>query len=419
MPGTVALRQITEPGPELKALFAALNRELEVRGIKVILLPPQAGDGVLLELWKVDVAIALTQAGRTGEGPPVDSSICFYYSWKRREESLAVIAAIVREMLFSGQTVAYSLARSWDFLKQYLYFRCITNSRVPAVLAELRHFSLTPEEIKCLTGWIVNGVINHYGRRDEGTTEEETESLHFQDVVGQGGDDGTTAEEPERTPPPNEDENPIAEGRAGLSEAPPLIPEEVEREVLRPKEEAVEQSLAAEQGTIQEESGCEEEAVAGREISLTALENGGCKASVPSPPKQLKIPAPGKRRYWGTNPLSPPGDGPVHFFKSGTPELPPGRPDVFRLYARASAFLNPSRAATGGGMAGMTSPTLVRVSDNPHDRVLYTPHKAGPLEPAGSSPLPRAFAELKDLAASLPDQEEASSRYQETKWGHT
>ncbi|MBE3581722.1 MAG: hypothetical protein IMW96_08865 [Thermoanaerobacteraceae bacterium] len=380
---TVALRQITEPGPELQALFVALNRELEARGIKVILLPARADDGILLQLWNVDVAIALTQVGRTGEGLPVDSSIHFYYSCKRRQESLAVIAAIVQEMLLSREIVSYSLARSWDFLKQCRYYRFTTNSRVPVVLMELRHFRLTPEEIERLTGWIVNGVINHYGWRGDGTTEEE----------------------PERTPPQIEDENPTAEGDGGASHIPALPPEEVEREPLPQEEETVVQSLMGEQAPIQgEESGGEGDAVSSREAPLLPVEGGSTKAGVPSPPKQVKAPAPGKQRYWGTNPLSPPGNGPVYFFKrQGTPELPPSRIDPLRLQLMARGYQSSPRAAAIGGKAAKP-PSLPWAPGCPH-RVLPGALPDS-LEPRVSSSSQSIFAELKGLAASLPGQGE-------------
>ncbi|GFN23732.1 hypothetical protein [Thermanaeromonas sp. C210] len=380
---TVALRQITEPGPELQALFVALNRELEAQGIKVILLPARADDGILLQLWNVDVAIALTQVGRTAEGPPGDSSIHFYYSCKRRQESLAVIAAIVQEMLLGREIVSYSLARSWDFLKQYRYYRLIRNSGVPLVLMELHHFRLTPEEIERLTGWIVNGVINHYGRR---------------------GDD-TTQEEPERTPLQMEEE-PTPEDGGEASDVPSPPPEEVEAEPLPQEGEAVAESLMEEQTpTRGEERSHEGDAASSREAPLLPVEGGSTKAGVPSPPKQVKAPAPGKQRYWGTNPLSPPGDGPVYFFKrQGTPELPPSRIDPLRLQLMARGYQSSPRAAAIGGKAAKP-PSLPWAPGCPH-RVLPGALPDS-LEPRVSSSPENIFAELKGLAASLPGQREA------------
>ncbi|MGI9953308.1 hypothetical protein V3F56_13180 [Moorellaceae bacterium AZ2] len=381
---TVALRQMAEPGAELKSLFEVLSQKLEAKGVHVILLPAKAGDGILLQLWEVQVAFAFTQIGKVDGGNSVDRSLCFYPSSnKRRKESLAIIAAIVREMLLSKEIISYSLARRWDHLKQFRYYSFLKNTEVPVVLIELRHFPLTQEKIERLTSWIVNGLNYYYGQMETQEAEESKPDCQ----LANGGHQSLAAEQ----------EEPLGECS---------LPEE------KAEEKTAAQSEGEELETMEEETEEKTEAALSQQAKLDSgetptVKNDNLKVAIPAAPNTgtVNVRVAGKRRYWGGNPLAPPGDGPIYFFeRRGTPELPPA---IHQLRMQLASFdanqgLVKNIEQTRKLMLLFQSKTWYG------GKTVVNPAKITNLEGEEvDTPPADVLSELKELVSALPPQRES------------
>ncbi|MCG0278890.1 MAG: hypothetical protein L5656_10270, partial [Thermanaeromonas sp.] len=60
-------------------------------------MPPKSSDGKLFRLWQANLLLVI--ADRSLDKTCLDPTLRFLYSFKKAEESLRIIAAIVQEML--------------------------------------------------------------------------------------------------------------------------------------------------------------------------------------------------------------------------------------------------------------------------------------------------------------------------------
>lgn len=351
---TVALRQLVEPSAELKSFLAVLSEKLETKGATVILLPPKASDGRLLKMWQVQAALAFTQIGNFSSEGSISPGLRFYYCSKRQEESLGIIAAIVREMLRSKEIISYGLAGRWEHWKKLCYYNFLTSAEVPSVLIELQYFELNAETISRLTDWIINGLNHFYGQVEAKEAEESTPSCQSENSESMA--DSLTREEDGFRNVPLSETTPYS---ATEEKAEEQTEEKVE------EEEPEQQSEEQKREKTEEQTGEQTEKNAEDDIKATSEEKTGVAA--PQTPTEaeagkseknettIKRPATAnagpaatrvgsRRRYRGGNPLAPPGDGPIYFFerKAGSPELPPLISQLWTQAPRPSAHGNPA-----------------------------------------------------------------------------
>ncbi|WP_406676133.1 hypothetical protein [Moorella sp. ACPs] len=155
---TIVLRPLAGQDPTLTALLTTLSQELQGQGANVLIVPATASDGQLFRLWQTQVLFAFSQKDTAGPEP----ALRFFYSPKRREESLGLIAALVQTMLRSGSPLSYTIPGAWEHFKNFRYRRLLNNAEVPSILIEFCQVHLDPEFIHNITTWLVEGLTWYF-----------------------------------------------------------------------------------------------------------------------------------------------------------------------------------------------------------------------------------------------------------------
>lgn len=322
---TIILRALGAPGPSFQGFLERLGVALEERSFRVLGLPPKSSNGKLFRLWQANLLLVI--ADRSLDRTFLEPTLRFFHSFKRAEQSLAVIAAIVQEMLLNRDGINYSLAKKWEHIIRPTYFRLLQDSEVPAVLLELHGSSILEEVRKRLENRIVEGITRYF--RDL-----------YQEVV-----DVPLGNCSSYKPETDDIAQSLANRKGKLTEVKEEIDSKGEngkkaivslaeqtREKISPldgqKGEDVEevqeegQKHGAEMKSKEKEP--QEEEV--KEVSHKGekqLDKETPKLELPLTEAKLKR----RRRYWGSNPLAPPGDGPIYYFEPYIPaEVPPSVP---------------------------------------------------------------------------------------------
>lgn len=323
---TIILRALGAPGPSFQDFLERLGVALEERSFRVLGLPPKSSNGKLFRLWQANLLLVI--ADRSLDRTFLEPTLRFFHSFKKAEESLAVIAAIVQEMLLNRDGINYSLAKKWEHIIRPTYFRLLQDSEVPAVLLELHGSSILEAVGKRLENRIVEGITRYF----RGLYQ-----VFIDDPLGNYCSSCT---------PENED---IAQSLPNRKEKPTEVKEEIDnkgendkkamvslavqtREKISPldgqkgedfeevREEG--QEYVAEMKSNEKEP--QEEEV--KEVSLNGekqLDKETPRLGLPLTEAKLKR----RPRYWGNNPLAPPGDGPIYYFEPYSPaEIPPSVP---------------------------------------------------------------------------------------------
>lgn len=326
---TIILRALGAPGPSLQGFLESLGIALEERGFRVLGLPPKSSNGKLFRLWQANLLLVI--ADRSLDRTLLEPTLRFFHSFKKAEQSLAVIAAIVQEMLLNRDGINYSLAKKWEHIIRPTYFRLLQDSEVPAILLELHGPGILEEVRKRLENRIVEGITRYF--RDL-----------YQEVV-----DAPSSKCSNYNPETDDIVQSLANGKGKLTEVKEEIKEEIDSQGENGKKAIVslaEQTkekicpLDAQKGEdveeVQEEGQKHEAEMQSKEKEFQEEEvkeasHKGEKRLGKETPK-LELPLTQTKlkrrpRYWGSNPLAPPGDGPIYYFEPYSPaEVPPSVP---------------------------------------------------------------------------------------------
>lgn len=155
---TIVLHPLAGQDPTLTSLLTTLSQELQGQGASVLIVPATTSDGQLFRLWQTQVLFAFSQKDTAGSEP----ALRFFYSPKRREESLGLIAALVQTMLRSGSPLSYTIPGAWERFKNFRYRRLLNNAEVPSILIEFCQVHLEAEFIHNITTWLVEGLTWYF-----------------------------------------------------------------------------------------------------------------------------------------------------------------------------------------------------------------------------------------------------------------
>ncbi|SMB97645.1 hypothetical protein SAMN00808754_1904 [Thermanaeromonas toyohensis ToBE] len=316
---TIILRALGAPDPSLQGFLERLGVALDKRSFRVLGLPPKSSDGKLFRLWQANLLLII--ADRSLDKTYLEPTLRFFHSFKKAEESLGIIAAIVQEMLLNRDRINYSLARKWEHIIRPTYFRLLQDSDVPAILLELHGSRILEVVGNGLENRIVEGITRYFKGLYQGAGDDSICSCSAR-REGVGQLLPSRKEEPTEV---NQDINGMVENNQEAIVSLALETGEraspLERQKSQDFEEVQEegQEYAAEMKSNEKEP--QEEEV--KEVSHNGekqLDKETPRLELPLTEAKLKR----RPRHWGSNPLAPPGDGPIYYFEPYSPaELPP------------------------------------------------------------------------------------------------
>lgn len=301
MATTIILKAIGTQSPALQDFLEGLGIALKERNFQVLGLPPRFSDGKLFRIWQANLLLVI--ADRSSDKIYLEPTLRFFYSLRKAEESLKFIAVIVQEMLVNRDGINYSLAKKWEHIIRPTYFKLLQGSDVPAVLLELHGPGIQEDLRKRLETRIVEGIARYFALGDSSSymLEEDIEQsfldMKERSTIVREKIDVKEGNDEEITPSldgTNEDLGKVQEENKGYVTEMKSIEEETQEGVKKVSHNR-EKQLDKETPKM--------------ELHLTEA--------------KLKR----RPRYWGSNPLAPPGDGPIYYFEPHIPvEVPPAIP---------------------------------------------------------------------------------------------
>ncbi|MDX9871188.1 MAG: hypothetical protein RBT41_02065 [Clostridia bacterium] len=168
---TIALYPLESPAGGAQKVAESLSEQLAPWGALTIYIKDRKRVFKIVKILKVQILLSLadksTQPGKKG--------LKFYYSVKKKEESLTVIAAIAERLVRHQCEVSYEVADFFDFLKNPGYLPYVWTD-VPTVLVELN--GLREEELAQIEEALLDGLVDRYG-----TTALEEQGLKIRELT--------------------------------------------------------------------------------------------------------------------------------------------------------------------------------------------------------------------------------------------
>lgn|GEM_PF-4685277 len=302
MANTIILKAMGTQSPALQGFLEGLGVALKERNFQVLRLPPRFSDGKLFRIWQANLLLVI--ADRSSDKIYLEPTLRFFYSLRKAEESLKFIAAIVQQMLVNRDGINYSLAKRWEHIIRPAYFKLLQDSDVPAVLLELHGPGIQEDLRKRLETRIVEGIARYFALGDSSSYMLENEDIE-QSLLNMKESSTMFQEEIDVKEENSEETTPSLDG--------------TNEDLGKVQEENKE--YVTEMKSIEEET---------QEKVKKVSHNGEKQLDKETPRLELPLTeAKLKRRprYWGSNPLVPPGDGPIYYFEPHIPvEVPPAIP---------------------------------------------------------------------------------------------
>ncbi|WP_227763811.1 hypothetical protein [Zhaonella formicivorans] len=155
---TIVIKPL-DNGVILNKFVEKLRLTLAEHAALVIIEPgPRLNPG-LLKVLKAQIAIGLAEQRKSKN----NAEIRFYYSLKRREESLRFIAGLIKQFCKNNLSFTTELASYFEHLTCSKY-RKIIFSDVPTVLAEFSSVEVMENFLEGLTKCFVQNIICTYGQ---------------------------------------------------------------------------------------------------------------------------------------------------------------------------------------------------------------------------------------------------------------
>lgn len=111
----------------------------------------------LIQILNVQILLGLTNKTAGGES----KAIKFFYSLKKKDESLAVTAAIIERLIGNKLEISYEVSNYYDFLLNINYLKYYI-ADVPTILIEIN--GLNEEELAEVENAITDGLLAMYGK---------------------------------------------------------------------------------------------------------------------------------------------------------------------------------------------------------------------------------------------------------------
>jgi len=153
----IMLHSLNQTSREEDSALKRLGRLLSEQGASVLYSSPSSLRNDLMKLLEIQIVIGFApRQSREGK-----AEICFFYSLKKKEESLEIIASIVRQ-LARDNSVLYRIANLYDYFK-YLKHRKLFFTEVPTVLIQLDAQLVNEREY--LEDMLVAALLEIYGKK--------------------------------------------------------------------------------------------------------------------------------------------------------------------------------------------------------------------------------------------------------------
>lgn len=153
---TIALYPLEGPTGAAQKVAESLLEKLAPWGALAIYIKDRRRFIKIIKILKVQILLSL--ADKTAEAG--QKGLTFYYSVKKKDESLAVITSITERLVRHNCEVSYKVADFYDFLKNLGYLQYVW-ADVPTVLVELN--GLHEEELARVEEALLDGLVDRYG----------------------------------------------------------------------------------------------------------------------------------------------------------------------------------------------------------------------------------------------------------------
>ncbi|MBZ4654830.1 MAG: hypothetical protein JG781_2187 [Peptococcaceae bacterium] len=148
---------LNDNNQELNQVVKRLADGLKAQGALVLFSSYNSFHSKLMKMLKVQIFLSFTNH----DCPEKKGKVRFFYSLKQKEESLQVVASIIKYLAQQKEPLEYEIPGLWDFVLNFKYNKLYL-SDVPSVLMELDHVDLTG--IEYLEKAIIDGLLDKYGK---------------------------------------------------------------------------------------------------------------------------------------------------------------------------------------------------------------------------------------------------------------
>ncbi|MDN5346448.1 MAG: hypothetical protein PWP65_12 [Clostridia bacterium] len=320
---TIILRALGQK-EVLKPLLLRLRGFLNDHGIEILFMPPSA-EGVeqLFKHFQAQFIFCFNPKLK-GQG---SDDLRFFYSQKYHEESLTVLASLLKELSRLEIDIPYRVACWWEHFLRRSYRKVLEMANLPGILIEIGRTALTSEQEEILIKSITAGILENFCPKKglKVSTEPDTDESLSKTTQAK-------VEEQTELVAPEEDHlkrgpDPLAEKEQGghTSQQEPQEPNPTDGNQTEADQGQGEHPIEPEQQQApnKHQEDTEEVPAAPEQQGKQAPQPQ--TASILDSEQVIGQQAP-KKRYYGANynPLRPPGDAPVFKFKRPVLEGAPG-----------------------------------------------------------------------------------------------
>lgn len=158
---------------------------LTAQGALVLYSPPGSLHNDIMEILKVDLVIQLASQNKEA----INSKIRFFYSLKKKKESLKIIASIIK-LLAQQDNLKFKVAKTLDILNNPSLYKLYA-ANIPTIRLQLDFIDAA--DLKKLEDALIKGILDLYGeKQDQMHIERATslvESLILRDIKKKDADE--------------------------------------------------------------------------------------------------------------------------------------------------------------------------------------------------------------------------------------
>lgn len=383
----VSVCQLFDKDEDMEKVVRSLSGQLSTRGAVVLFNSSGISSLKVMKILNVQILLSFNKAENTGR----TGFLRFFYSLKKKQESLDVVAAIIKELAHGNNELSYGLPTLCDYLWNLKYYR-IYISDVPTVLIEVN--GLQSGQIECLEKSVLLAILAVFGQK---VSQEETKVIRGLVDLLQKQEEKAAQEGCAQVRNEKDDVNLMAWNEEQLIEA-------IKHEELCHKEGAREEKKVQEE--VEED---EEEDLFLLEPEMSLMQTPRVNAEKYSPQNDSKktgfqvplgsLRAKKRHYYKGGSTFFVPGEGPVYQFvaparamQEKTRILSPGAHEARSVFSRGDEVIPKmpwQQSFTGWSCSDIAMSTKSQLGKHVYEQCEYN-----------------AIKELRNLAAQLKREAE-------------
>ncbi|MDD2401528.1 MAG: hypothetical protein PHI90_02615 [Clostridia bacterium] len=151
----VAISTLDNTEKTSEKVVKRLSDRFTEQGALVLHTSMQSSYKKLLQVMQVHILLSLNHQKSRDDGGCVN----FYYSLQQKEESLKLIASIIKRLATQKSLFRYEIPSVFNYVSNLRYYKFYF-STVPTVVMELNNIDSIQEE--CLEQAVLEGVVQHY-----------------------------------------------------------------------------------------------------------------------------------------------------------------------------------------------------------------------------------------------------------------